>query len=413
MINLEETIKREFDRLVPPTHASPEWADVVSRAHVFATPVRRRRRLARAVPLVLAAVAVLVLVLAWPFGGGSSGTVLERAAAAIGDGPVLHVVIEDGFGGTLVDLASGDRTQMHQQDEFWYDPSRGIHEVESFGGVVQEDLSYSRAPLTYLQKTLGVLATGYVKSLNDGSARLLGPGLVNGQPVYWIRVDTQWLSDSSDGKLHEWAHDVAVSQDTYKPVATRETRDGAVSPDGISTVVEMQTLPAGSGDITSADKTGSVSGPFRLEPPEPIDAAQARALLGLDALWAGQSVAGLDLVGTWKSELDSGYDRSTGTWAQTNATVMLFYGQRDPNAPIPGRLGAPDPTTPFVEVSESPTLFDGFQRGVANYSPPEGSVLIIGGRIGLMQAGGLHLALEGSSEDVLVAAARALEPMPS
>lgn len=413
MIDIEETIRSEFDRLVPPTGASPEWEEVVERARALTAPRRRRRRLMRAAPLVLAAAAVLVVVLAWPFGSGSSGTVLERAAAAIGNGPVLHVVIQDGFGGTLVDLASGNRTEMHQQDEFWYDPARGIHEVETFGGVVQEDLSYSSAPATYLQKTLGVLATGYVQSLKDGSARLLGPAVIDGQPVYWIRVDTQWLPDSSDGKLHEWAHDVAVSQDTYKPVATRETRDGTVSPDGISIILDMQTLPAGSGDITSPDKTGSVRGPFRLEPPEPITATAAKTLLETDPLWAGQNVAGLPFAGTWKSELDSGYDRNTRRWADKHAEVVLFYGHLDPNAPLPGRIGVPDPTTPFVEISESSTLYDGFQRGVENYSPPEGSVLIIGGRIGLMQTDGLHLMLNAPNEDTLLTAARTLEPMPS
>lgn len=413
MIDVEEAIRSEFDRLVPATTASPDWADVAVRACGLSVPARRRRRLMRIAPLAVAAAAALVLVLAWPFGGGSSGTVLERAAAAIGDGPVVHVVIQDGFGGTLVDLASGARSQIHQQDEFWYDPGRGVHEVETFGGVVQEDLSYTPAKVTYLQKTLGVLATGYVKSLQDGTARLLGQGVVNGQPVYWIRVDTQWLPDSSDGKLHEWAHDVAVSQATYKPVATRETRDGQVSPDGLSIILNIETLPSGSGDITGADRTGSVRGPFRTVPPAPIDASAAQALLGADALWAGPNVGGLALAGIWKAETDSGYDRSAGLWPEKHREVVVVYGRDASSAAVPGRVGVPDPATPFVEISESPTLFEGFQRGVSNYSPPAGSVLIIGGRIGLMEAGGLHLALEASSEDLLLAAAQAIGPMPS
>jgi hypothetical protein len=411
MTDAEAIVRTELRRLVPPTTAQADWSDVVARARVVAAPVRRRRLTRIVAAAAAVAGAVLVLLLAWPFGGGSSGTVLERAAAAIGNGPVLHVVIEDGFGGTLVDLATGARSQIHQQDEYWYDPARGVREVETFGGVVQDDLSYAPAKATYLQKTLGVLATGYVTSLRDGTAQLLGPGVVDGRPVYWIRVDTQSLPDSADGKLHEWAHDVAVSQDTYKPVATRETRDGELSPDGISTILAVETLPAGSGDITGADRTGSASGPFRTTPPEPIDVRRARAVLGTDPLWAGRSVAGLDLAGTWKTETDTGFDRSTGAWAAKHLAVVLFYGHLDPSAPLPGQIGTPDPTSPFVEISESPTLFGGFQRGVANYSPPAGSLLVVGGRIGLMRTGGLHLALDASSEDLLVAAARALAPM--
>jgi hypothetical protein len=413
MIDLEATVRSELDRLVPRSAATADWPEVVARSRAFvSSPSRRGRRLARALPLAAAAAAVAVLVLAWPFGGGPSGTVLERAAAAIGDGPVLHAVIEDGFHGTLVNLASGARSEIHQQDDYWYDPSRGIHEIETFAGVVQADWSYPPGKVAYVDKTFAMLAAGYRTSLANGTAKLLGPAVVNGQAVYWIRVDTRMLPDSQ-GRLLPWAHDVAVAQDTYKPVATRETRNGQLSPDGISLILSIETLPAGSGDITGADHTGSRSGPFRSGPPQQIDAKQARAALGTDALWAGQSVAGLHFAGTWKSETHSRYDPATGTWAEKHDAVMIVYGRLDPNGRIPGQVGVPDPATPFVEVSESPTLFDTFQRGVLNYSPPEGSLLLFGGRIGIMQADGLHLALEGSSEDVLVAAARALQPMPS
>lgn len=413
MIDLEAAVRSELDRLVPRSAATADWPEVEERSRAFvSSPARRRRRLAPALALAAVAAAVAVLVLAWPFGGGPSGTVLERAAAAMGDGPVLHAVIEDGFHGTLVDLSTGDRSEIHQQDEYWYDPSRGIHEIETFGGVVQADWSYPPGKVGYVDKTFAMLAAGYRSALANGTARLLGPAVVSGQAVYWIRVDTQMLPDTN-GKLLPWAHDVAIAQDTYKPVATRETRAGDLSPDGISLIRSIETLPAGSGDITGADHTGGSSGPFRSGPPQPIDSGQAKAALGTDALWAGQSVTGLPFAGTWKSETDSGYDPATQTWAEKNDAVMILYGQPDPNGRIPGQPGTPDPTTPFVEISEAPTLFDTFQRGVRNYSPPEGSLLLVGSRIGIMQADGLHLALEGSSEDVLVAAARALEPMQS
>ena len=69
--------------------------------------------------------------------------------------------------------------------------------------------------------------------------------------------------NSANGKLEAWAHDVAVSQQTYKPVATRETLDGTLSPDGISLVLSINTLPSGSGEITGDDHTGSTSGPYK------------------------------------------------------------------------------------------------------------------------------------------------------
>jgi hypothetical protein len=148
-------------------------------------------------------------------------------------------------------------------------------------------------------------------------------------------------------------------------------------------------------------------------PPQRVEVSGAKAALGIDPLWAGQTIAGLQLAGTWRLETDSGFDSSTRTWATKNVAVMLVYGPTDPNAPVPGQVGVPDPTTPYVSISESPTLFEGFQRGVSKYSPPEGSLLIIGGRIGQMQKNGLHIALEASNEQTLIAAAQALEPMGS
>jgi len=127
MIDQESRVRNELDRLVPRTTASPDWPNVVARSRSFGGG-RRRRGFVRVIAPALAAAALLAVVLVWPF-GGSAGTVLQRAAAAIGDGPVLHVVVQDGFGGKLVDLASGRESEIHQQDEFWYDPARGIHEI--------------------------------------------------------------------------------------------------------------------------------------------------------------------------------------------------------------------------------------------------------------------------------------------
>jgi hypothetical protein len=137
----------------------------------------------------------------------------------------------------------GSESELHQQDEYWYDPTRGAHEIETFGGVMQADWSYPAGKVGYVDKTLATFMSGYRAALANGTARLLGQGIVSGEPVYWIRIDTQMLPDSADGKLHAWAHDVAISQTTYKPVATRETRDGQLGPDGLSLVLSADTTP--------------------------------------------------------------------------------------------------------------------------------------------------------------------------
>jgi hypothetical protein len=319
------------------------------------------------------------------------------------------VVVRSGWGGTLIDLRSGERTQMHGEEELWYDPQRGIRDVSLFGGVVQFVRVYPPGRVSFLDRTLAGLATGYRQALRDGSARVLGPDELDGEPVYWIRVDTQMLPDAADGKLHAWAHDVAVSQRTFEPVATRETRDGEPGPDGNSTIVSVETLPAGDGDFSAAGDAE----PQRIRSPrsDPLTAAAANDVLGGRLLWTGESVAGLELARIW-SRAPQAYDEQTKTWRKLPAEVSLFYGHLDPGTWYPGVAPAGVVPTPFVQVSETLGLHPGFQRGVSSYSPPEGTILVFGGDIGVMQRGGVHLALEASSEDVLLAAARALEPAP-
>jgi hypothetical protein len=402
---LDAAVERVLDEMVPPRPQPDRWAAIVADADLDAGAPRYRQRrwLIGAVPALALVAAGVIVALAWPFGGGPGGSVLERAAAAIGDGPVMHVVVRSRFGGTLINLRSGARSQLHEEEEIWFDPHRGVHEVSRFGGVLQGDALYPPGRVSYLDKTLGGLATHYRDALDDGSARVLGKDTVGGQPVYWIRVDAQMLPDVADNKLHEWAHDVAVSQTSYEPVATRETRDGRPGPDGISIIQSVETLSAGAGNFTrlTPDRNGEAM--MTRGPGPKLTLAQANHLLDGRAVWAGTTLAKLKLVAISKEERAEGYNPQTKTWAKRYFSVKFSYGA----------LGMPGHSPPgSVQVSESPTLDIGFQRGVIGYSPPETSILVVGGRIGIMQSNGLYLALEAPSEELLLATAQALTPVP-
>lgn len=165
-----------LDEAVPSAPVGPDrWEAVVHEADVGDRPAARRW-LAAGFPAALAvAVGVIVVVLVWPFGGRSGGTVLERALAAVGDGPVLHVVFQEGWHGTRVDLATGRRTEIHGEREAWYDPARGVHEVSRFDGVPQSDVLYPRDRLP------AVVAQAYA-GLLDGYRGALRSGSVGGEP---------------------------------------------------------------------------------------------------------------------------------------------------------------------------------------------------------------------------------------
>ena len=69
-----------------------DWDDVLARASRSKRP-RRRRQLA--VPALAGAAVACALLLAEPFADDDVG-VLDRALAAVGDGPVLHLVTQSG-----------------------------------------------------------------------------------------------------------------------------------------------------------------------------------------------------------------------------------------------------------------------------------------------------------------------------
>jgi hypothetical protein len=313
----------------------------------------------------------------------------------------------------LIDLNTGSRNNVYATEEFWYERGRRIHEVSRFAGVTQGDATYSAGRLSSIDNKLGSLVTRYRRAVRDGSALVLGHGVVEGHPVYWIRVDSEVRPDASK-KLHKWAHDVAVSQKTFEPVAVREVHDGRTSPHGSSIVLAAESLPEGTGNFTGMPRESNRL-PLKVGWTGFLTPSDASAELGRPALWAGHSVAGLDLARIWKDVRSEGRKRKNGGWAKTYTGVTFFYGTVDENgdpANFRNSSGAAKPM-PFVQVSESRTLDPLFQRVVTNYSPPEGSILVFPAGIALMQKDGLYLALDASSEGVLLATARVLERVPA
>ena len=182
-----------LETLEPPFADEPvDWDDVLRRACVEPARAPRRGRRRRVLVALAAAAAVCGALVADPFGDEDAG-VLDRALAAIGDGPVLHVVTRSpGMGGTLVDLQSGDRTQLRIEQETWFDPDRGFRGTIRFGGnVVEEYGAPANRPVRMRAATraMGVFTRDYRDALRAGRARVLREGEVAGTPVYWLRVE--------------------------------------------------------------------------------------------------------------------------------------------------------------------------------------------------------------------------------
>lgn len=378
-------LKDVMERIEPAPEARGDWDAVLRDAST-----RRRPALIRplaGIALVAAAAFALVLFQPW---GDQSPTVLERALAAIEDGPVLHVVLRDEAEGAVIDLETGARTPLYREREVWFDETRGLREVTRFGDVVQRDVFYppDRVP-SDLFRTYAGLASGYRDALDNGEARVLGQSEIDGVSVHWIQVKRYVVFDP-DGTRHVWQRVVAVSQETFEPVYVDEKADGEFGPQTGARIQSVEWLASDKGDF----RAHGVNRPFggfvirdgRKAPDE------LAALLGRTPLWLGEAFQGIPL-------------EASGSAGTTPPEVSMFYGSR-----FSGEWegGAPD-LRRFVVVKQTSDLA-AFPDYVANFFRP-GAVVVLE-RQGFVRKGGLYVVIAAPTEELILAAARALEPMP-
>jgi hypothetical protein len=433
-----------LDRLTPNyDHRVGDWDRVVADARLST-----RRRLAtplRLGALLATVAAAAALVLAWPF-GTERGSVLDRALAAAGDGPVLHAVLRGEWGGTLVRLDSGERKPVYGDNEVWFDTRTGqTHQIERLGNVVQnEELYTPNKPAA----ELAALGREYREALESGTARITGQAELDGEPVVWITIHSELLPDVADNKDHEWAQQVAVSNRTYKAVALRETRDGRPGPDTLQRVLDLKLLPRDQADFTTTRP--SLNGTAFKQARERIELDQAAAVLGRPPLWLGRDYDGLQLSAVYRETTSSGHQdrvRLSGAKAQAAIKCSQMRGEAaglcfrqlgfssvevrpdgvyTSRGPIEWKLEQSSVVLVYGDTGGAYVPLDGkhqivvteslqasaFRRGAGTYVPPPGSVFLAAGASGYLQRDGVQIGIEGGSENDLIAAAHALTPLP-
>ena len=330
---LRTALEREYPRL---DDSTADWDEVVRRA---STPPPRRG--GRAALLALAgatAVAVAVALIApWR----TETSILDRAAAAIGTGPVIHVVLRSDADAERVDLASGRSRPAYEEQELWWDPARGLHEIRRFDGRSYGDkLSKALPPPEQDPIPLG-FTTGYREALESGRAKVVGDGEIAGHKVTWIRF---YADGGPDGPTF----DVAVDRETAEPVFARYTVAGDRSVQFGRLVVVAESLPAGQGNFTPEPV------PPRMTVPPPggggsglgkrVSARRAESILGRPPLWLGASSAGLPFGGFYPAF------QVVGSQAQKprNVGIEAIYGRA--SVPLPGAPSV------LVRVTQYPRL---------------------------------------------------------
>jgi hypothetical protein len=390
-------VQKALDRLVPEPVRVPAWEGVLRDAR----PRRRSLSVQLAVATGIAALVALFVVAPWH--GSERVGILDRALAAVGDGPVLHLILRDEFGGTLVDLKSGARKPLYSETEMWIDPERGFVTVNRFGGVPSDRRV---ATSDQIERPFAVAASDYHDALESGQAKVVGDGVVEGIPVYWIQVqhERSWNA----GRPLDWSLEVGISKETYKPVHIREVRDGVPHGKGTRVLLAEQ-LPAESADFrpAPAPRQGLIT--YEVSRPE-ISRAEASSIVGGRGAWLGSEFGGVPLGGISEVTLRAPAPEDPSTMMETKG-VRTVYGSR------PSSEGLPT-STPSLLIEQTARRHPLLEYGVGKYEVPDGhAVLLPGGRDGRA-----YVSFEGTvvlitahagerSAGLALAAARALRPI--
>jgi hypothetical protein len=354
MMDVHDTL----DKLVPEPTETSDWDAVLRDAR----PRRRPLVLQLAVATVVAAAAALFV--AAPWNGSERVGILDRALAAVGEGPVLHLVMRDEAGAALVDLETGARTRASSEQEMWIDPARGFVAVSRFNGVVTERRA---VPPEQIEEPFVVGASDYHDALESGRATVVGSGVVEGEDVYWIEV--------AGGGENGRAIEVGVSKATYKPVYIRETLDGRPVERTGTRILDAEQVPADAADFTPTPQE-DLPVFESARSPEPISVREASEELGGRAFWLGTAYGALPLATIHKLTLGPG----------AVPGIHLVYGDSV------GPEGQPR-SLPFVTIDEAARSHPLLERGIPSEAVPEGHAVVSRDGFALARLDGIYIAI--------------------
>lgn len=375
---------------------------------------RRFRILAVALPVAAASVALLLVS---PWQGNRS--FVEKAAAAIGNQPVLHVASSQALppDQTVNNIKTGQTTSRELVTEVWFDRGLGLkktvsrideesldelletksgswttagrvytcawvsaHPVEATSLGVSCNADGSNPPngrlLAETSPVLDPALAGFVDHyrsvLASGEAKQVGTGTFDGHKVVWLEFIANGLREK-----------VAVDTDSYKPIV--------IVPQGNNAplrILRAETVARSETFFTRPKKTDVPTG-GRLSAGAAISLVQAQSLLGRPALWLGPSWNGLTLVAVTRHELTTAYGAGQ---SQRRAIVLKFsYAASRPDG-TEGQLGR-------VDIFETNQCAVSVGWTCTAYDPRVDGTMQSRGRISLLLTGGLHLSVWNFSSD--------------
>lgn len=209
-----DIVRTALERTVPDfSEQAGDWERVLAAAQADGLHPRRRRKWAVAVLAPVAAVSALALF--WP-AGREGERIIDRARAAVAGGPVVHIVLR-AAPVQVYDLERDEYRDLPAQREQWYDPARGLHEVERVGSKMSRDEMFSHEYLEQTPQFASVVAA-YRRALSADEASLGAVETVQGHRVHWIRFSVEYPYGTTE------EHEVAVDSETFEPRITADRR---------------------------------------------------------------------------------------------------------------------------------------------------------------------------------------------
>lgn len=405
------------DLLNPPAPTMSETSSIARRAHLMreieltaTTPaheVHRRRGLAlhrRHPPLramgrkaglavaLAALIAALIAVLPGKIGHHQM-TLIDRAIAAIGSGPTIHVVLDQELGTRRVDFQTGKTTLTQLRTEIWFDPKFGNVQITTLDGKPLQRVTAPPSVTAPSVEWWGPLVVGYRSLLKRGSYHVVGSGQIAGRPVDWIASKPKLITDLFSGRVqHEWVQEVAISTTTYKPLYMRTRVDGVIQPDSGIRIITAETLPR---RPTVFSHPHAIE-PFGVTPTAPSTTLRdARTAMNPDPIVPAAHLDGLKR--TWIGL--PRYLRQGNSYLDQIGGVELFYGRIDHD-------GKPIYNGSFISITEFPQINPAVLYQGTRLFPNDAA--IITNNSATMKTHGLYIIIQAGSPAQALTAARAL-----
>jgi hypothetical protein len=356
--------------------------------------------------------AALLLVVLAPW-KRESPLATERALAAIGERPVIHVVNEEMRPeATTIDLTSGATTAQFVRWELWYDGARGLLRMRLTRGghFVSELLQTPRGSFSArgfdrfaptgarFDPVLAGFATRYRDALQRGQAKVVGEEEIDGRKAIVIRIRVR------AGKYE----DVAVDANSYRPLRWVRYITNAGKSAWLWRFITIETLARNKDQFVRPQRS-TMPSQQNINNGRTLSPRQAATALKQRAYWPGATVSRVPLTKIALVRLTTRW--SDGRQTKTHA-LEVQYGR--------GRGRRPRPSAPWLFISEATSRKGSFLYSSFDQPPlRRGKLRLIGsgGRgsgmwIGLMRKEGIYIVLQSPERSLILEAAHAMTPLP-